>query len=221
MYDEFMAHRPYSDKIWFSPRYVIQEWANIERSGDKKKIKRAREAWVCAVAMTCHSKIEPVEWWIQIPQNDPPDVLAMKLVPHVKGLGNTMEQLQVEVFEISEHDTEDIEKSIERKLGEKDYSGMTLIAFVRRKQVFAHEKVATYIQNLKPKALAIFLVANEATQGTNFSFIGIFPQVFKYQCDWGAMCKVTNQNDFTTATRGTKVPEKTTDYTADTMTLVP
>jgi hypothetical protein len=45
--------------------------------------------------------------------------------------------------------------------------------------------------------------------------------VFKYQCDWGAMCKVTNQNDFTTATRGTKVPEKTTDYTADTMTLVP
>ena len=118
--------------------------------------------------MLCHSKIEPAEWWIQIPQNDPPDVLAMKLVPHVKGLGNTMEQLQVEVFEISEHDTEDIEKSIERKLGEKDYSGMTLIAFVRRKQVFAHEKVATYIQNLKPKALAIFLVANEATQGTNF-----------------------------------------------------
>jgi hypothetical protein len=216
-----MAHKPYSEKIWFSPRYVIQEWANIERSCDKKKIKRAREAWVCAVAMTCHSKVEPTEWWIQVPRNDPPDVLAMRTVLRLDGLGNTMEQLQVEVFEISEHDTEDIEKSIERKLGEKDYSGMTLIAFVRRGQVFVHEKVAAYIQNLKPKALAIFLLANEETQGTNFSFMGIFPGTFKYKCDWGLMCKSSNQDDFTTATRGTKVPEKITDYTPDTMTLIP
>lgn len=86
-----MTHRTYSEKIWFSPRYVIQEWENIERSGDKKKIKRAREAWVCAVAMICRTKIEPTEWWIQIPKNDPPDVLAMRIVHHINGKGNTME----------------------------------------------------------------------------------------------------------------------------------
>lgn len=216
-----MAVIPYQENIWFSPRYVIQEWANMERCGDKKKIKRAREAWVCAVAMTCYSRIEPTEWWIQIPRNDPPDVLAMKLVPHINGLGNTMEQLKVEVFEISEYDSEDIERSIERKLGKKDYSEMTLIAFVRRNQIFAHERIGTYIQNLKPKALAIFLVANEEEQGTNFSFIGIFPDAFKYKCDWGTICKATNQNDFITATRSTKVSEKITNYTTDTMTLVP
>lgn len=216
-----MVTRPYQENIWFSPPRVIQEWAKIEASGDKKKIKRAREAWVCAVAMLCHSKIEPAEWWIQIPKNDPPDVLAMKLVPRIDGLGNTMEQLKVEIFEISEHDSENIEKSIERKLGEKDYSGMTLIAFVRRKQVFAHEAVADYIQKLKPKALAIFLLVNEQLSGTNFSFIGIFPQVLKYQCDWGVMGKATKQNDFITISRSTKIPETTTDHTTDFVTLIP
>lgn len=221
MYSNFIAHKPYSEKIWFSPRYVIEEWARIEKSGDKKKIKRAREAWVCAVTMTCHSKVEPTEWWIQIPKNDPPDVLAMKIVPHVKGLGNTMEQLQVEVFEISEHDSEDIEKSIERKLGKKDYSGMTLIAFIRRRQIFAHEKVATYIQNLKPKTLGIFLVANEEAQGTNFSFIGVFPETFKYRSDWGAMCKTTNQNDFIELDLSTKIKPQMTQHTTTIPTLVP
>lgn len=216
-----MSVRSYQENIWFSPAQVINEWTRIEVSGDKKKIKRAREAWICAVAMLCHSKVETAEWWIQIPKNDPPDVLAMKLVPHVNGLGNTMEQLKVEVFEISEHDSENIEKSIERKLGEKDYSGMTLIAFVGRKQIFAHEIVADYIQKLKPKALAIYLLVNEQSSGTNFGFVGIFPQVFKYQCDWGALGKTTSQNNFITTSRSTKVPEKTIDYTTDVLTLIP
>jgi hypothetical protein len=216
-----MSFKPWQENIWFSPAQVINEWVKIEASGDKKKIKRAREAWICAVAMLCHSKVEPAEWWIQVPRNDPPDVLAMKLVPHINGLGNTMEQLKVEVFEISEYDNESIEKSIERKLGEKDYSGMTIIAFVRRSQIFAHELVANYIQNLKPKALAILLLVNEQSGGTNFSFVGIFPQVFKYQCDWGALGKTTSQNNFITTSRSTKVPEKTTDYTTDVLTLIP
>jgi len=75
--------------------------------------------------MICHSKLRPAEWWIQISQNDPPDVLAMNFIPHAGGIGYSMSMLYIEVFEISEHDNESIEKSIERKLGTKDYSGMT------------------------------------------------------------------------------------------------
>ena len=86
-------------------------------------------------------------WWIQIPQNDAPDVLAMNFIPHEGGLGQSMSMLYVEVFEISEHDNESIEKSIERKLGTKDYSGMTLIAFVRRKGIFEHEKLQHIFSN--------------------------------------------------------------------------
>ena len=151
-----MVTRPYSENIWFSPCYVISELARTVQTRDKKKIKRHKEAWICAIAMICHSKLRPAEWWLKVPKTDPPDVLAMNFVPHEGGLGQNMSMLYVEVFEISEHDNESIEKSIERKLGQKDYSGMTLIAFVRRKKIFEHEKVATYIQKLKPKALCIF-----------------------------------------------------------------
>jgi hypothetical protein len=218
-----MIIRPYSDKNWFSPCRVIKEWANIESSGDKKKIKRAREAWVCAVALLCHSKIEPAEWWIQVPKNDPPDVLAMKLIPHKKGLGNTMSPLPVEVFEISEYDTESIKQSIERKLKNKDYSGVTLIGFVRRNQIFMHEKIGEYIKKSKPKIHHMLLLVNEQKTGTNFSLIHIFPDgdVFKTVCDWGVMCKTTKQVDFVTASKSTKVPEKIVDYTKDLITLIP
>lgn len=98
---------------------------------------------------------------------------------------------------------------------------MTIVAFVRRKSIFSHEKIADYIQKLKPKALAIFLLVNEQPNGTNFSFISIFPQVLKYQCDWGLMCKMTKQNDFITVSRSTKIPESTIVQTKDIMTLIP
>ena len=116
-----MITRPWAENIWFSPSYVINELARTVATRDKNKIKRANEAWVCAVAMICHSKHRPVEWWIQVPKNDPPDVLAMNFISHEGGLGQNMSMLYVEVFEISEHDNESIEKSIERKLGTKDY----------------------------------------------------------------------------------------------------
>ena len=214
-----MSVRPWAENIWFSPCYVISELASTVRTRDKKKIKRHKEAWICAVAVICHSKLRPAEWWIQIPQKDPPDVLAMNFVPHEGGLGQSMSMLYVEVFEISEHDNESIEKSIERKLGTKDYSGMTLIAFVRRKQIFEHEKVATYIQQLKPKALCIFLIVSEENS-TNFSLVQLFPECVKFKHDFGLFCKTTDQRDFIELTRSTKI-KKEDNTTNDIMTLIP
>lgn len=214
-----MVIRPYSENIWFSPCYVINELARTVATRDKKKIKRAKEAWICAVAVICHSKLKPAVWWIQIPQNDPPDILAMNLIPHKDGLGQSMSILYVEVFEISEHDNESIEKSIERKLGTKDYSGMTLIAFVRRKQNFEHEKVATCIQKLKPKALCIFLIVSEKNS-TNFSLVQLFPECVKFKHDFGLFCKNTKQRDFVDMMRGTKI-KLDEAITTDVMTLIP
>lgn len=214
-----MITRPWAENIWFSPCYVIGELARIVATRDKKKIKRAKEAWICAVAMICHSKLKPAEWWIQIPKNDPPDILAMNFIPHEGGLGQSMSMLYVEVFEISEYDSESIEKSIERKLGMKDYSGMTLVAFVRRKEIFEHEKVATYIQQLKPKALCIFLIVSEENNA-NFSLVQIFPECVKFKHDFGLFCKTTNQRDFIELTRSTKII-KGDDTTNDIMTLIP
>lgn len=214
-----MLIRPWTENIWFSPCYVISELANMARTRDKLKIKKCKEAWICAVAVICHSKLNPAEWWIQIPKNDPPDVLAMNLVPHKNGSGQNISYLQVEVFEISGHDKESIEKSIKRKLGNNDYSGMTIIGFVRRMGIFDHESVATYIQKLKPKALCIFLIVSEENS-TNFSMIQLFPECVKFKHDFGLFCKTTNQRDFIELTRGTKI-KKDDGTTNDKLTLIP
>ena len=215
-----MLTRPWSEKIWFSPCYIISELAKTVQTRNRKKIKIHKEAWICAVAMICHSKLKPAEWWIQIPKNDPPDVLAMNLVPHKNGSGQNLSQLQIEVFEISAYDDkEDIEKSIERKLGDYDYSGMTIIGFVRRIGIFNHESVATYIQKLKPKALCIFLIVSEENS-TNFSLIQLFPECVKFKHDFGLFCKTTNQRDFIELTRGTKI-KKDDGTTNDKLTIIP
>lgn len=211
--------RPWNENIWFSPCYVISQLAETILTRDKRKIKKHKEAWVCAVAVICHSKLKPAEWWIQIPTNDPPDVLAMNLMPSKSGLGQDISILNVEIFEISEHDNESIEESIKRKLSKKDYSGMTLIAFVRRMGVFKHEKVASYIQQLKPKALCIFLIVSEENN-TNFSLIQLTPECVKFKNDFGLFFKITNQREFIELTRGTKI-KKEDNTTNDILTLIP
>ena len=133
-----MAIRPWDEHIWFSPCHIISTLAQTIQTGNPQKIKRHKEAWVCAVAVISHSQYEPAEWWIQIPKQDPPDVKAMHIAPRIDGPGNSLHLYQMEVFEISEHDDEPIEESIKRKLGHKDYSDMMLVGFVRRKQVFDH-----------------------------------------------------------------------------------
>lgn len=215
-----MTVRLYSEKIWFSPRYIINELAIAVASGDTNRIKRTKEAWICAVALICWSAREPNEWWIQIPKQDPPDLLAMRLVPTEDGLGQQLSQLNVEVFEISEHDAEPVEKSIERKLNGKDYSGMMVIGFVRREGAFNHENLGRHIKTLNPIASSVCLIVSEETGGTNRSLIQLFPEVLKVKADFGTFCKTTSQKDFVDMRRGTKTvfdDSTTTDW----LTMVP
>lgn len=215
-----MAIRPYSKNIWFSPNYVINELAKTIQSGNQKKIDKNKEAWVCAVALICRAKAEPAEWWIQIPEKDPPDVLAMHLIPHVSGKGNSLSEQPVEIFEISEFDKgEKIEESIKRKLKDKDYAGNMVIGFVRRQEPFDHIWVSNYIKKIKPNSGAVYLIVNEENN-TNFSFVGIFPDCFKYKCDWGAFCKTGGQKDFVDMERSTVI-KKSDCTTNDTMTMIP
>ncbi len=215
-----MTTRPWSKDIWFSPCYVINELEKTVRTGNQKKIDKAKEAWICAVALICRTKVEPTEWWIQVPEKDPPDLLAMHFVPHAGGKGNSLSQLPVEVFEIREFNNESIEKSIERKLEEKDYSGAMVVGFVRRQQFFDHVVVSNHIKKINPNAGSVFLIVNEENN-TNFSFIGIFPDCVKFKADFGAFCKTTNQNDFVDVKRGTIVPPQNRQLTNDIVTMIP
>lgn len=215
-----MATRPWSEKIWFSPCYIINELASGVANGDAQKIKRLKEAWICAVGIICRSKVETGEWWIQLPKVDPPDVLAMRLIPRSDGIGQSLSELKVEVFEISEHDSETLEKSIERKLRGKDYAGMVVIGFVRRRGIFDHEYVASRIQSLNPKAGSVSIIVFEENASTNVSFIQLFPEAMKFKADFGTFCKTTSQRDFVEMRRGTKI-EKADGTTTDVLTMVP
>jgi len=215
-----MVVRPWSEKVWFSPCYVISELASAVASRDTNRIKRMKEAWICAVALICWSIREPNEWWIQIPKQDPPDLLAMRLIPTEDGQGQQLSQLNVEVFEISEHDAEPIEKSITRKLSGKDYSGMVVIGFVKRAGVFDHKNVASRLKATNPLVGSLSLIVSEEISGTNRSFIQLLPEVLKFNADFGAFCKTTSQKDFVDMRRGTKtVLEDST--TTDWLTMVP
>lgn len=212
-----MSIRPWSEKIWFSPKYAIE--ALSIAVAEKKDLKRYKEAWICAVATICYSEKRPAEWWIQIPRQDPPDVLAMNLVINEKYKGQVLSQVNVEVFEISSFDNESIAKSITRKLDKKDYSETTLIAFVRRELAFDHEALATYLQNLKPKIQTLSLIVFEE-QSTNVSFIQLFPECVKWKTDFGRWCKTTKQRDFIELSRSIKIV-KEDNTTNDTLSLVP
>lgn len=215
-----MPVRPYSEKTWFSPKYVINELASGAVHRDAKNIKHLKEAWVCAVGLICRAKIEPDEWWIQIPKQDPPDVLAMRLVPTADGLGQQLSELKVEVFEINDHDSETVQASVERKLRGKDYSGMMVIGFVRRKGGFDHEEVASHLKDLKPMAGSVSLIVFEEQGNTNITFIQLFPEAVKFKADFGAFCKTTSQKDFIDMRRATRIVLEDS-ATTDLLTMVP
>jgi len=209
--------RPWNENIWFSPRYVINELSVAVSKG--RDLKRYEEAWICAVAFICHAKIDPAEWWIQIPENDPPDVLVMSLVPREDGKGQYLSKIQVEVFEIREFDDEDIQASIMRKLGQKDYSGVTVIGFVRRMTSFDHISISEFFQKNKPKVQALFLICFEENS-TNISLIGLFPQCIKFKEDFGLFCKTTAQKDFVEMRRAMG-SQRDDNGTQDELTLIP
>ncbi len=216
-----MIIRPWSENIWFSPAYVIEELAKGITRKSKNKLKRLKEAWICAVAIICWAKNESTEWWIQVPRIDPPDVLAMKFVPTEGGKGQDISELKVEVFELREFDDKEaIEESVARKLEGKDYLGMTVVGFVRRLGSFDHVRAAQYIQDLKPKAGSVSLIVFEDKNSTMISYIQLFPVTIKFKVDFGAYCKMAGQKDFIEVRRGTRL-QREDSITTDWLTLIP
>lgn len=219
---------PWSKDRWFSPKFAIEELSRAAARGETpEKYKRYQEAWVCGVALTCFSDANNEDWWIQIPEKDPPDVLAMRVIPHIEGKGQTMLQAKLEVFEISAHDKETVFESIVRKIGVHDYLGMTLIAFLRRPSIFDNQKLADDLIKLNPKADKIIVLASELdTFGnkpgpTEFSVIEVFPAYQKIRFDFAKIWKNRTQFDFTDATRSTKMPVQPVSTTIDRVIFVP
>lgn len=145
----------------------------------------------------------------------------MKFIPTKDGKGQYLSELKVEVFEINDHDDkETVEESISRKLKGKDYSGMTVIAFMRRLSGFDHEHVAERIRELKPRAGSVSMIVFEDKNPTMVSYIQLFPETIKFKVDFGDYCKTINQRDFIDVRRGMRI-QKEDSVTDDKLTFVP
>ena len=213
--------KPWNENVWFSPCYVINEWAKQASLGNSR-IKKYEEAWVCAVALICHSKIVPAEWWIQVPKIDPPDVMGMNIVITDDGMSQNIQEVPLEIFEIRDYQKESLEESIIRKLGKKDYTGMMLVGFVRRQGVYDMKVVSENIKKIYPKALMICLIIIEdPTVKTNITFTQVFPELVMFRQDFGNYCRNIAQNDFLVMRRSTKIVNGDTSTTTDTYTLIP
>lgn len=216
-----MAKIPWNESMWFSPCYVIRELEREVVSGTDvmdRKLQKLREAWVCAVALISYSKLNPLEWWMQIPKDDPPDVLAMWLTPY-PAKGQTISYSQFEVFEISEFDKEPIEISIIRKLGNKDYSNMIMVGYVRRSGFYDFDHIAREIRKTSPKVVAMFLVIFEQKL-PHCTLVELLPDTFKIREDYKNYCKNSEQRDFITLKRG-MTNHRDDSLTNDTFTIIP
>lgn len=215
-----MNVRPWDPNVWFSPCHIINTLG--EAVLNKRNLKKHKEAWCAAVTTICHRELHPEdhEWWIQVPKNDPPDVLAMQLVPREDGKGNSISLIHIEVFEIRDFKEETLEEAIRRKLHNKDYSQTILIGFVRKIGMFDHVLLAESIQKLKPRIHALGLIVFEEVKSTNVSFIQLFPVLSKFTTDFGSHCKNTKQRSFIELSRSTK-PKKDEYITTDKLTIIP
>jgi hypothetical protein len=192
-----MKIMPWSDKIWFSPKFIIDFLAQAGGKANKEQMKRLKEAWICAVSMICRAQVERAEYWLQLPRRDPPDILAMKLVPTPNGTDKDISRLKVEVFELSQHDSEPIAESIKRKLKNQDYAGFVVIGFLMRASPIDYAGLTEAIRKASPKVGALSLLVHERLDGsTVMTYIQLYPKFAKVKFDFGKYCKESRQDDY-------------------------
>lgn len=129
---------PYDSNIWFSPRYAVQYFAKIFTNKGKKAItsplyQKEREAWIMGITLFGVMKLFGEKWWLQVPQDDPPDMRAMTIVPNTKLGINEMHHREIELMQITKHTKGSIEEEIIRKLKDKYYIPKTgLVVYLNR-----------------------------------------------------------------------------------------
>ena len=72
--------------IWYSPCYAVYNFKQlVQQIGVEKAFKKKREleAYITGIALLGIRYYEGRVWWLQAPDEDPPDMLAM--TPSVNG----------------------------------------------------------------------------------------------------------------------------------------
>src|SRR5690242_17404107 len=102
--------KDWNANIWFSPCYAIYNFRElVKRIGVTKAFnkKRELEAYITGITLLGANRSTQKHWWLQIPQNDPPDSLAATVGVNEDNVG-VLDIQEVEVFRIEDYVKENI-----------------------------------------------------------------------------------------------------------------
>ena len=182
---------PYNEYVWFSPRFAINYlWDLMKKDGTEKVLKnsnykRAREAWIMGIALFGYMKLSNAKWWLQVPQDDPPDIRAMTMVPdYVKNL-HEMHHREVEIMQITKHTKGTIIDEILKKLAGKSYIKETALLVYLQRTMFIEDirKLAEDISKAKPKVADIWILASTAPDRQVYILFSLYPQIQRVDFD--------------------------------------
>lgn len=182
----------YSPNVWFSPRFAIHLlWALKDRLGEivitTNNYKKEREAWVVASALLGIIRMTNALWWLQIPEEDPPDILAMTVTPNENEGWNYVNYRKVEVMEITKHTNKAITDEILDKIGDKFYEKETclLVYLVRDSKIQDMRKLTEELKGKVHNLADIWILGNTNALTNDFILFSVFPdvQVERYSLD--------------------------------------
>lgn len=174
----------YDPNRWFSLRFAVHHFWRLRKVyGDSvitsNKYQKEREAWTVAVALLGITKLTSEWWWVQIPIEDPPDILAMTLTPDDNKNWNYVNFRNVEVMEITKYSKRDIINEILDKIKDKFYGKDTgLIVYLRRDTEVKNMRMLSVELKNKVKNIAdLWIVGNTKPDTNDFIVFSIFPDV--------------------------------------------
>lgn len=175
---------PYDSNRWFSPRYAINYlWTLQRKLSDKElknsKFKKEHEAWILGVALFGVMKMLGNKWWLQVPVDDPPDMLAMAVLANPEKDINEMHWREIEISQITKFTNDSIDKEILRKLKNKAYVKETgLVVYLNRQMLIEDmRKIADEIKKSGVKVSDVWVVASTSPNQQEYTLFSLYPDV--------------------------------------------
>ncbi len=174
---------PYSVYKWFTPRFALNYFARLavekgEQAYKDNKYKKAREAWILGLALLGINKLTNLQWWLQVPKDDPPDMRAMTLVSNEQKNQNEMNHREIEITQITKYSKAEIEDEILKKLKNKYYTKETcLLVYINRNQYISDmRKIAKKLEG-KINISDIWIVASTSVDSSKHILFCLHPHI--------------------------------------------
>jgi hypothetical protein len=120
-------------------------------------------------------------WWLQIPkpQEDPPDMRAMILVPDNLPNRNILAHREVEIVEITTYTTDSIDASILKKLNNKAYIRETCLLVCLSRVVYIPNvrEIAVKLNNKISAVSDIWVLSSTDSNSKKYILFSLYPTV--------------------------------------------